>query len=643
MANTIADEYYHQMDRRDQAGRHLINPEIGTTVHEGAEGKFTQSVAGKIWRGAGSLDLQLDVEQIQKGTGPGGYSKVARDEIKRLAELNKVSITSVHAPLTQGGYFNFTGLTERGFAEERRLGSINLLKRTIDFASDVSTEGTPIGITQHVGEFQRSLAHVKESKLDKYKGKTLFETKQGEEEEAIVTYVDDTSGKFQQIARNHVLTLTKRDEDKKPILDEKNQIQIRRVSWNEINKKYNELNNNNEFKKWINEEFGKIETEWKRVDPDEAFLKLQLQQQLDELKAQKERMKSEHDYHSRAAKIVRAKGEIEEAKSWQDRADSELKHMEELVKKEHEFKELIENLIPQEQAGLKRTASSLGEIGAYAFKIEKEKKLDEPIQIAPEIWTPEVYGSHPEEIAKIIEKSREEMIKRLTQKEIVVPGKVWDPNAPGKDGIMGAYVEKKVTNYFYREDLDPEIHGKEAEEKAKKIAEERIKMTFDTNHLATWWENFKPKNAEETEDERRKRFNEWYLEHLRELSKKGYIAHAHIVEGMEGSGMHLPPGEGIGTVPIKEAVEILREEAIKRKMHLGLVSEGHGEGPDRQLTEGWDLTGKPLYALSTGSYMSFKDVRDLQLHHRAQGPSYLFGEWSTSQDDFKSWSEVPLE
>ena len=85
MSNTIMGDYYQPMERKSPKGERL-HPEIGTTVHEG-EGRFTQSVAGKIWRGTGSLDLQLEPENIASGKGLGAYSDEAREKLVENDEL----------------------------------------------------------------------------------------------------------------------------------------------------------------------------------------------------------------------------------------------------------------------------------------------------------------------------------------------------------------------------------------------------------------------------------------------------------------------------------------------------------------------------------------------------------------------------
>ncbi|MBW3014558.1 hypothetical protein KY335_04955, partial [Candidatus Woesearchaeota archaeon] len=73
----------------------------------------------------------------------------------------------------------------------------------------------------------------------------------------------------------------------------------------------------------------------------------------------------------------------------------------------------------------------------------------------------------------------------------------------------------------------------------------------------------------------------------------------------------------------------------------GMVSEGHIEGPARQVTETWKATGKSVYS-HVGTYNWHSDIQDLQ-PGSTYAPTYLFGELATHKEDFTSWSEVPLE
>jgi len=111
------------------------------------------------------------------------------------------------------------------------------------------------------------------------------------------------------------------------------------------------------------------------------------------------------------------------------------------------------------------------------------------------------------------------------------------------------------------------------------------------------------------------------------------IGNVHAVDGMGYGHTHLPVGQGMN--PIKDAIKYLIDKGYGGNIN----SEGHSEGPDRQLFKTWESFGSPIYAAAMAP-------RFRQLHQGHVGytapPFYIVGAYSPS-NDWRLWSEVPLE
>ncbi|MBW3016833.1 hypothetical protein KY316_00540, partial [Candidatus Woesearchaeota archaeon] len=162
------------------------------------------------------------------------------------------------------------------------------------------------------------------------------------------------------------------------------------------------------------------------------------------------------------------------------------------------------------------------------------------------------------------------------------------------------------------------------------------KATLDTQHLGMWKRHFKRKVGE-TEAKREERFNDWYVEQVEKLADKGIIANVHVVDGIGRGHSHLPLGQG--RYPVQEAIEKLR---AKGKVPF-MSSEGHGEGPERQLTEAWARTGKGIYSAWSGKSLGWTEVAGSYLGSQ-RPPGYIVGDYAKQiSQDFTLWSGVPLE
>lgn len=258
-----------------------------------------------------------------------------------------------------------------------------------------------------------------------------------------------------------------------------------------------------------------------------------------------------------------------------------------------EKEELLKKIKPVEVVGLERSTDGISRAGLFAYEqSEKHKKdLKNKIYVAPENWQTEMYGSHPDELIKLVKGARQKMANELIRKR-----------------------------------------GKNAEE-AKKIAKDHIKSTIDIGHLNLWRKHFVSKNGE-SEEARNKRFNKWAVAKTKEMIKSGIIGHVHIADNFGWDDEHLSPGEG--NAPIREFVKEMEKAGIK-----DFIVEPGSFNPTTALPRAWRHFGSPIYAAGTPSAVPFGQV--FQGHFGYSGPSnYIVGAYSPS-NEWKLWSEVPME
>jgi hypothetical protein len=622
--NKFVDNYYTSMDREYDAPK---GPVFGVTAHEAAEGRFPISVAAKIKMGADAVELQLSQENVAQGLGAEAYGKEVRQDIKDLAEFNKVQITAVHVPVQIP---NLSGLGREGFSETMRDEIINEVRKHVEFAGDVS-KGANIVI--HTGEFPRPIT-------GRYKG---FEAYPGEAKEAQINLANKETGSlFQPIRVDQKFTVVN------PAIDEKGNFK-RDEQQNIIPQWFDEKRttfSDKDFKKitvdtYKKELYGRAEQmgsinkakeefiakhrldktgmtdkkELMKLDDNElagmaVLIDIQSQKLFD-IKSQQDVAHSE--YYWDIAQAERQRGNESSASNYEAMAKSYLERTAQAAQQREEIKETISNIVPVREVGLKRTADTLAQAGIIAFETTKQKKLDNPLCMTPENISPGEYGSHPDEMIEIVEKSRKRMVALLTKPKI--------------EDMQG----REISNPMYHKNI--------SEEDAKELAAKHIKATLDTQHLGMWRRHFERRPGE-SEEKRDERFQTWYKEQVTKLADKGVIGHVHAVDGMGLGHTHLPAGEGRNQV--MEAIETLRSRGFQ-----GTVSsEGHGEGPERQLSAAFKLAGKAtgLYHSGTQKAMSWTDVEGSYFGSQRYPPNYLFGEMAKEiSPDFTLWSGIPLE
>ncbi|MBN1646220.1 hypothetical protein JW868_04235 [Candidatus Woesearchaeota archaeon] len=270
-----------------------------------------------------------------------------------------------------------------------------------------------------------------------------------------------------------------------------------------------------------------------------------------------------------------------------------------------------------------KSFESYGMLGIEAMKESKKNpNVKKDLYVGPEIGWPQAWGGHPDEWIELIKGGRQKMIDLLTKPEIE---------------LMKEGRKVKEKNPYYNSQI--------SQEDAKNMAKKHIKGLLDTSHLGMWYNNMRREHPHETEEQRKARFNKWYMQVIdriaQENKKDEIVGGIQAVDSATGAHGHLPPGQGM--LPVVEAVDKLRAEG---KFKGFIVSEGHEEeafGRGRILTETWRAFGANL---GTNPMQSMQPMRWNNVMHGHLGygapPFYIVGAYSPS-NDWQLWSEVPLE
>ncbi|MBN2459791.1 sugar phosphate isomerase/epimerase [Candidatus Woesearchaeota archaeon] len=243
-----------------------------------------------------------------------------------------------------------------------------------------------------------------------------------------------------------------------------------------------------------------------------------------------------------------------------------------------------------ENYGLKKTAETMSHLGmkAYRYSQDHAKELEESIYVAPENWDIKEYGSHPDEMKKIIKESRKKMVEQLMV-----------------EGLP--------------------------EEEAQRKAKEHIKATLDVGHFNLWRSRFERLDGESMKD-RDKRFDKWLIEETKKLAKEGIVGHIHLSDNFGYDDEHLTPGEG--NTPMKEFIKNMEEAGLK-----DFIVEAGSFNVATSMPDTWAMMGSPIYG--TTRLPSFRGVH--QQHFGYHNPAmYIVGAYAPS-NEWHLWSEVPLE
>jgi len=704
---------------------------IGKSITEGRAGggTFLDSLKSAIWEGASKVELSTQMEGQEPFTGAESYGKTGREELRKMAEVNQVTLTSVHSPSNIGNLSGFAG-GERGFEDTYRELAVNEVRKAIEFAGDV---GAP-AVVVHTGEYQRPIIEQEWAK-DPETGRPMFRHYEEEAERAILPLVDRRTGHLiSQVRKNQLVARAiwnRYDPENeqvwkkyggKPFYDpdnnvwikpgdyidyeghridkleqrvpqydpENNEFKVRNYTWKDFEEEANIRNQ--QIAKSLGKSVKEL-TEEQRVSPEEAFIRATTETQekiakgwagihsrslRDEFAALEELKKAKVLYEKIQAGLPKdelwklrqvaatkaqqglrygTSGEASryikstESKLPSEIIDDALRNVRESIERSREAvigqeqqvqeaRNVRDNALPVFKYAKLKTTHSYATLGIHAMRVTEEKHAKKPIFVAPEhIWPEMGFGSHPKELIELVTTSRDKMVEYLTQKKIRDPsGAVYTPEEAKKMGKPELAEQNKIIDNPY---YNPHM----SKAQARKEAEDHIKATFDTQHLGMWWRHWVPRPGETMENSR-KRFDQWYMDQVKEMEEKKILGHIHIVDGWGRGHTHLPPGEGVN--PITTAVDYLK----KKGYDGAIISEAYGEagGNQRQLTRTWEAFGSNIYHPMVGPISmgggagrgaGWTDVWQ-SYFGKTKTPYYVFGQYSPSED-WTLWTQVPME
>jgi len=613
-------------------GTKLTAREIGTTM--APDTYPIQELNAKIRQGVAKLEIAFAGAGKSgfggRGATPEVLGKREREEFRELAKVNDVRV-STHATFGKQG---LSGLTQQGFNEEEAQKTLKEINKAIEFAATATQGGA---VVFHTGEWQRPImdAGVKD-KDHTPENKRLFREHDKEWEKAYIYLADERTGQIQAINREMKFYFPEEELDKKtgmsyvkmkddgtPIVEEydyNNALEYIKKRHTKDNKLDDELKNKSDAEILL---YGLREQKLKeargqalRINEHTEEMKKALEKTVDQRKMEEqiwdatpesERWKLMEQEPNRFTGRG-ATGEFIPRKDLLKQQETQLRRQLEgnqstIVSAQEQYEQIkreMNRFKPIEEVGIKRTADTLAKAGLKAMEETNRhrKELKESIYIAPENVFPEFYGSHADEMIKIVETSRKEMAEKLQKR------------------------------------------GYDSSE-AKKLAQEHIKATLDTGHLNNWRQHFKARTDEngnpiESAEQTEKRFNKWYLDEVKKMIDKKIIGHIHLTDNWGYDDEHLTPGQG--NTPTREVVKMLENAGYK-----DFITEVGSFNANTILQDTLAELGSPLYALDRGAVRRMTMGRMRHGHFGYNAPAnYIVGAYAPS-NDFRLWSEVPLE
>ena len=591
----------------------------------------------------GASRVELGFMGTQKGSGnaptPESMSSEERKMIHDLAKLNEIE-TTVHAAPSVS---NLSGYDPRqgSFSESTREEVLNEIRRAVDFAADASTGGA---VVVHWDEWQRpietSFGLGDRNKDNLFQGYSQEYIKSETKDEdgnvknrkyggSEVLFVDTENDRIQTLRRD--LEFTEPEIESVTLENDKNnggskylkynykgynessgQVEAKKMGYDEIIKMEKEMNTGSKFKdyqEFAETNFKQLREKWKDIEQmeenterqkkeknDAIFLFHFMRKQADRAYEQYLSTDSMYRYHKDGGFHQRDSKQKEEDE--QRRVMAWTGFQEQLNK--------IDKMKPIEQYSTEKAAKTVAEAAVYAWeRSQGNKNLSRNLYIAPESIFPNSYGSHPDEMMSMIDKSREEMANQLLN--------------------VGAVKNK---------------------DSAKKEAEKYIRATLDIGHLNMWRRHLKRKDGESTEDFN-KRFNEWAVNKSKEMAEKGYVGHGHMTDNFGFGDEHLSVGDG--NAPIREFVDALR----KTGKVDDFITEVGSYNANTAMIDSWSHLG---ISMGGSKYFQGRDSSRVpgyfnQTRHsyagNARKPSYVFGGYapkigSEKWQGWAPWTGSPL-
>ncbi|HII30372.1 hypothetical protein COT48_01775 [Candidatus Woesearchaeota archaeon CG08_land_8_20_14_0_20_47_9] len=603
-----------------------------------------QGLKSKIFQGASRVELGFmgrGKGSLQQGaTTPELFGKDERQDVRELADFNKVKL-SVHATVATG---SLAGFGEHGFDEQARETALHEIERAVDFAADTTHGGA---VVVHVGEWQRPIMEVakrfEQGTAQRYGG--TLKGYPTEEEHATFYVVQSDTGQVQALRRDMKVwePIKTGEYAEVPNPEEPNKPTLMPIY--ERNSDGTLKLNEKTFQQIVGDDRVNPKVETKGKTDEEVFVQHFYKTRITQMHAEALRWTQESGLYKRQkdaaetgirefhlaygvdpnrmdpsaeerAKVelsIMGRSDLNDDKKEElirhyrtlleshTRANTEIPWMEEAAvaygKQVKELEYAAKNSVSMEHYGLDKTADTIARAGMMTFDKtrqmeQKGVKVSENLYIAPENLFPETYGSHPDELRKIIVQSREQMKNMLIRSNI-------------------------------------------APQKADELSKQYIKATIDVGHAYTWKKYFEAAHPGMSLEARDKAFNRWVVDKVGQLAKDGIIGHVHVSDNFGWEDDHAVPGQG--TAPIKEFVEKLKQAGLKDV----IVEPSHHDF--RAVLGGWKVFGSPIYGLQyAGRPQSWTDIEH-SYFGRTAPPYFLYGEAAPRPDEWILWSETRLE
>ena len=596
---------------------------IGTTIDFNINP--VQALGAKIREGAARLEMGFS------GMGKGGFGgqqatpeilgKLERQEFKELAKLNEVKVTT-HASVGIHGLSGFN--PEAGRFDDRSIqNSIKEINKAIEFAATATHGGA---VVFHTGEWERPIIQAGLTEKERKQGiqQGLFKEYETEPQKSRIFLADEETGQIIAIGKEEKFYFPEEKYNKDTGMwylekDSSGRPKVKELNYDQAIKHIKDLHKDDpEFQKKPESELAlmaKYEQRIKTAEGESLRFSYELEEWKDQLKKTVEAKKfveklwdktPEDERWRLLERIHYGDGIIGKYLTPDTKNPMELLDKQELKLKQQiqsyqsisassqeqyeSLKKTIDRIKPIEEVGIKKTADSIAKVGIKAMlETERNRKdLDEPVFVSPESYSPQYFGSHPDEIIMVIDESRKSMAEQLIRK---------------------GYSKQ------------------EAMEKAKT----HIKATLDSGHFNMWRQHFQAREGESA-DQAEKRFEKWYIDQTKRLADAGVLGQIHLSDNFGYDDEHLTMGQG--NIPFKEFMQNMEKAGLKDF----IAERGSYNGPTI-LFDTMAAFGSPLYKLNRAP--NFSNIRHGHLGYAAPA-NYIVGAYAPS-NEWRLWSEVPLE
>jgi sugar phosphate isomerase/epimerase len=655
--------YYNPMDReydnRPSKETPLKEVELGNIgISTSPMSNQLDQLKARIFQGASAVELGFSGRgkgsMGGQNTTPEMYGADEREDIRQMADFNKVKL-STHASYNIGP---MSGMTQQGFDNSAREGTLREIERAIDFAADTARGGA---VVVHTGEFPRALSEMNREKYGD------FEMFPAESNEATMHLVDRQTGQIiQSVKKNQPVVMPVFENEKiskdgqidlsrveplekqgwwpNPHYDEEGtgEFQVRERSWDELEK----------IREWYNTKARKAAIDAGKEPPKKMSTEEVAYRATIESRRQYA-LGWAKDYADRFRSAKHTFDVLGDAKSKVNNLDKDysLSPTQETV--------LINNrVLPQDFSRISKEEKQkyLAEGGD-----ERKKQVGEAVSEILDNATRTMNSSREASVSQF---QQAEEYKRMEERAVPIQQYATEKTADTiaraaefahrKSDMLKERGQLKSPIYVSPENIFPETYGAhpqelkqiihDAREKyveeykgtygesdARKYAEEHIKGTFDIGHAYTWRKYYKEDSSKSFE-ENEKDFKKWLMNQVDDLNKKGYIQHIHVSDNFGWEDEHVTPGQG--RVPIKEFIDKMKGAGISEVT----VEPAHQDF--RAMLGAWREFGAPIY----GADQSLQKWTDVQFSYfgKTRSPYFVFGEYAPSQD-FTLWSQVPLE